>query len=383
MAKLYKFWFLKDSSMVMNLMNLYLSSDIRISEAREYVEKPENLKSFKEFLVMDYISYKIFELIPTLLKKSKEIYIDDELEYNLNEIKIQETKYENKDEINSGKIFTRKDFEDSDEEYYSEEDANNHKQIIRELNSTAKKNNRNKNIFKDENKNNNNNITNELINKNNLNRKEEEKEKAWEFPTRLGSFQNFSNVALEYTKFISEVLGIDSDVSDIAYKIKKNSLKLMNIEEFSKETEFIDPCRTFILHDVVCELCSSNKDFDFCRDANILKNNWQCELCDTTFDREYIEFLIIQKVKSFVDYYFSQDLKCKKCKMQKNELIFTRCECAGEFIKTFEEDFFKKINGGNTNIKTMDEFIEVVYNLANYYRFDNLKSMVEQLMNYN
>jgi len=66
--------------------------------------------------------------------------------------------------------------------------------------------------------------------------------------------------------------------------------------------------------------------------------------------------------------------------MQKNELIFTRCECAGEFVKTFEEDFFKKVNGGNANIKSMDEFLDVIYNISNYYRFDNLKAMIEQLI---
>jgi len=351
-----------------------------LKQAKEYIEKEDSLKSFKEFLVMDYISYKIFELIPTLLKKSKEIYIDDELKENFDDIKLQEIKNESKEQANDGKVFTRKDFEYSDEDYYSEEDADNHKQIINERYSTAKKttkNNQNSNQnLKEENQNINNNQF--LLS----NKKEQEREKAWEFPTRLGCFQNFSNVALEYIKFISEVLAIDSDVSDLAYKIKKNSLKLLNIEEFGKETIFIDPCRTFILHDVVCELCSSNKDFDFCRDATILNNNWKCELCNTTFDRDYIEFLIIQKVKSFIDYYFNQDLKCKKCLMQKNELIFTRCECAGEFVKTFEEDFFKKINGGNTNIKTMDEFVEVIYNISNYYRFDQLKAMIEQLMSY-
>jgi len=183
-----------------------------LNEAREYIEKPDSLKSFKEFLVMDYISYKIFELIPTLLKKSKEVYIDDELEENFNEIKLQDTKKESKEEAYEGKVFTRKDFEDSaDEDYYSEEDANNHKRIIERNTSAIKtnKNNNNNHIgnLKEENLNTNN---NNVISK--TSRKEQEREKAWEFPTRLGSFQNFLNVALEYTKFISEVLAIDLDV---------------------------------------------------------------------------------------------------------------------------------------------------------------------------
>ena len=346
LTKLYKFFYLKDAGMVMNLMNLYLSTNISHNKALEYIENKENLKNFKEFLIMDYISYKVFEIIPTLIKKNKDDYLVDELE-DFKDIKINENTNDNQN--NEGKVFTRKDFEDSDQEYSEEDEDNKMKKIIKPINSEKKISNK---------------------------KTDEDKIKQWEFPTRLGSFQNFSNVALEYIKFLTEVLSIDSDISDLAYKVKKNSLKLINVEEFSKETIFLDPCRTFILHDVVCEFCSNNKDFDFCRDTSILDNEWKCELCNTTFDRNYIEFLIIQKVKSFVDYYFNQDLKCKKCMMQKNEMIFIRCECAGDFVKTYEDNILKKTG----NINNMDEFLNIILNIANYYRFDNLKAMLEQVI---
>lgn len=365
MGKLYKFYYAKDSSMVMNLMNLYINSNMTNKEALAYVENKDNYKKFKEFLVIDYISYKVFEIIPTLIKKCKDEYMDDELDEDFQEIKINDNTNNLKQE-NDGKVFTRQDFADSDEEFYSDEDANNHKQIVKRKHIAHKKSTE-KNY----------NNSNELVSPNYNKFNEKNLKNEWEFPVRLGSFQNFSNVALEYIKILCEVLAIDPDISDLAYKIKKNSLKLINIEEFSKETEFIDPCRTFVLHDVVCELCSSNKDFDFCRDSSILENDWKCELCNTTYDRYYIEFLIIQKVKSLIDYYFNQDLKCKKCLMQKNELIFIRCECAGEFLKTYEDNFLKK--SSSNNIKTMEEFLDVILNISNYFRFENLKAMLEQV----
>jgi hypothetical protein len=368
-------------------------------QALNYVSDKSNYKNFKEFLIRDYFSYKIFEIIPTLIKKCKDEYLDDELDNDFDDIKLEDNYNNNNNKINGdeipGKIFNEEDFQGSEMDgYYSEQDADNHKQIIREKNSDKKNKNNNYNF--------NNNLSNKKNNENkdalisvgknksiskNIGFYEQDEEKEnnlnynknndWEFPVILGSFQNFQNVSLEYIKFLTEVLAIDPDLSDVAYKLKKNSLKLINIEEFSKETNFIEPCRTFILHDVVCELCSTNKDFDFCRDSTILSNEWKCELCNTSFDREFIEFLIIQKVRSFIDYYFNQDLKCSKCLMQKNELIFTRCECAGDFLKTYEENFFEKISGNN--IKSMDEFLEVVFNIANYYQFINLRALLEQV----
>ena len=87
------------------------------------------------------------------------------------------------------------------------------------------------------------------------------------------------------------------------YKIFKNCLKILKVEEFSKETEFIEPCRTFVLNDVVCEFCSNNKDLDLCRDKTY-NNEWICDICNFPFDKKFIEYLLIQKVKKINDYYY-------------------------------------------------------------------------------
>jgi len=169
---------------------------------------------------------------------------------------------------------------------------------------------------------------------------------------------------------------LDEDISDCSFTLKKNCLKIIKVEEYSPETYFSDPCRTFVLHDVICEYCTSIKDLDFCKDKYLLNNSWICDQCGNQYDKNFIEFLIIQKVKKIVDFFFSQDLKCAKCKMQKNELLNIKCSCSGEFQKTFEENIFK----GVSNIKRIEEFLDNLSVIAKYYSFDMLNSFLEQII---
>ena len=85
-----------------------------------------------------------------------------------------------------------------------------------------------------------------------------------------------------------------------------------------------------------------------------------------------IEYLIIRKVQNIIDYYFNQDLQCKKCFNQKNEFTFSLCRCAGEFKKTFDDN----ILGGNSNMETINDFLSTLKDIANYYGFEMLKTLL-------
>lgn len=47
---------------------------------------------------------------------------------------------------------------------------------------------------------------------------------------------------------------------------RRDLLKLIGVREFSEEAMFQDPCRSFILPEVICEACNSCRDIDLCRD---------------------------------------------------------------------------------------------------------------------
>ena len=383
--KIYKFYYFKDYIMVSNLLNLYLNKHMSEDDALKYINQPDSVKKFKHFLIADYLSSKVFNIIPNILKKKDERYEDEELE-NFDELNLKDEEYDHlktkMEEIEDNNklikpLFSKKDFIDDDYDYdenpYEKDNENeyfdnNHKKIVNNSHATktpGKKNHP------------------EAIGSERLDYtdkvKRMELNKMWEFPVKLGSYQSFSDLALEYIKYITAILELDEDISENAFILKKNTLKLIKVEEFSKETYFSDPCRIFILHDVICEFCSNNKDFDFCRDKLILSNTWTCELCHSHYDKQFIEYLIIHKIKNLIDFYFNQDLKCNKCKMQKNEMIFTRCKCAGDYIRTFEENIFLNI----PNIKTIDEYLDNIFNIANFYSFDTLKAMLSQFRHQN
>ena len=182
----------------------------------------------------------------------------------------------------------------------------------------------------------------QVINKN-LNLKKKSKSiSIWEYPIKLGSnnYIEKPNLAIEYINYVCEVLSLDKNILSNVIVLKSNCLKLIQAEEYSKETYFKEPCKTFIVHNIICEVCSNNFDLDLCRDNNILSFNWNCEKCNYPFDKKMIEYLIIKKVQNMIDFYFNQDIECVKCKNQKNEPLFSYCNCGGNFQKTFEEEYF-------------------------------------------
>jgi DNA polymerase epsilon subunit 1 len=332
--KLYRFYYFQDFELVINLFNLYLGKNMRMEDGVEFIQKPTALKEFKEFLVKEYLTSKVLSIIPNIRRKIDDRYQDEDLE-NFEDLNLDDGEVNNNG--NPEKLFSKEDFMDEDEYY------DNHKV----LNTSAKKK-----------------------------KQQTDLRKLWDFPVKLGGYQQLTNLPLEYIKYISEVLSLDDEVSHQAYILKKNSMKTIGVQEFAEETFFKDPCRTFILHDVICEYCSNYKDLDFCKDKLLLNNSWVCDVCNMPYDKTFIEYLVIQKVKNIVDYYFNQDLECKKCKMQKNELMNILCDCAGEFNKTFEDKIFK-----TGNIRHIDEYVDTLLQIANYYGFENLKAMLYHFKN--
>ena len=358
--KLYRFYYIKDIEMVSNLKSFYSNVYFSIEAATELINKlnskgvetnesNEVVNEFKSFLVNDYISTKMFNILPNILVK-KNTYIDDDNDYYddlLND--NNEDENNNNNNINNEVVlFTREDFADEYGEYDSEneeanyEDARNYKQIVKSTAKKPKKNNKGMMI--------------------------------WSYPSKLGSYdlQNRTNLAAEYINYVCEILSLDKTISKETHILKRNCLRLISVEEYAKETFFKDPCRTFILRNVICEFCSNSKDIDFCRDNTILEQNWTCEHCHAIYDKKMIEYLIIRKVQNIIDYYFNQDLQCKKCFNQKNEFTFSLCRCAGEFKKTFDDN----ILGGNSNMETINDFLSTLKDIANYYGFEMLKTLL-------
>ena len=363
--KLYRFFYLKDAEMVSNLKSFYSGKYIEIEKIKEEMKKLDNnindttntnevLIDFKSFMVNYYISTKMFNILPNILLKRNTMEEDDDNDFLIDDDLIEEENpiepTENIDNDDTP-LFRKEDFEDEDnnDDFDDEgyDDARNYKQIVKSNPQTAKK------------------IDPRRVKASIM---------MWSYPTKLGSYDlpSRTNLAAEYVNYVCEILFLDKTISKETHLLKRNCLKLISVEEYAKETFFRDPCRTFILRNFICDDCSSSKDIDFCRDNNILSNNWTCENCHSSYDKTMIEYMIIRKVQNIIDYYFNQDLQCKKCGNQKNEFTFTICKCAGNYKKTFDENFLMNY----PNMNSIKDFLQTLQDIANHYGFEMLKSLL-------
>jgi DNA polymerase epsilon subunit 1 len=136
------------------------------------------------------------------------------------------------------------------------------------------------------------------------------------FPSLPGSYLNFTNPALEFTKAVCQVLNLDASVTDEVQLLKRNTLRLLNVREFSQDAIWKDPCRSYVLKDVICTYCNYCQDLDLARDPSLVhvdqEQSWRCPQCDNKYDKNDIEYLLVELVNQRTTAYQTQDLRCEK-----------------------------------------------------------------------
>ncbi|KAG8951372.1 DNA polymerase epsilon catalytic subunit [Tulasnella sp. 424] len=162
----------------------------------------------------------------------------------------------------------------------------------------------------------------------------------WRFPLLPGSHLPMSNAQLEFIKFACAVFGLAKEFVNDVGVLRKNLLGVVGVREFSEEAAFKNPCEPFKLPMVICRVCSTMRDFDFCRDPDLLPRDvssrgmtgairWQCSNCECDYDRRAIEAMLIDIVRRLVTSFQLQDLRCGKCKQIKSDNLTLHCNCSG------------------------------------------------------
>lgn len=173
----------------------------------------------------------------------------------------------------------------------------------------------------------------------------------WEFPQLPGSHLEMTNPVLEFVKFACAVFGLSKEYQIEVGLLKRNLLELVGVREFANEATFHNPCEPLKLSNVPCRHCDGLRDFDLCRDPELLPNNrdvharWTCSNCGGEYDRTMIEFALMERVNELELRSAQQDLRCTKCKQIQSDNISRHCQCSGNYQLTVAKaDIRRRLN---------------------------------------
>lgn len=170
------------------------------------------------------------------------------------------------------------------------------------------------------------------------------------FPLLPGSHLDMDDPPLEYIKFACAVFGVVHDLRPEVEVMRGVLLKQIGVKPFSEEAAFKDPCEPFKLPMVTCRICSSIRDFDFCRDPDLMSSHttdrttvpWQCPICECDYDRTSIEAKMIVVVDKLLTQFQLQDLRCVRCRQIKTDNLSKSCRCGGKHEHTLSKSDYKR-----------------------------------------
>lgn len=163
------------------------------------------------------------------------------------------------------------------------------------------------------------------------------------FPVLPGSYLHLSNPPLEFVKFTCAIFSLAKEYQVEIGLLKRNLLDLIGVREFANEATFRNPCEPLKLASVPCRHCDVLRDFDFCRDPELLPNNvevnpkWLCANCGGEYDRTAIEFALIDMMRNLERAFAQQDLRCAKCQQIKSDNVSRWCKCSGAYQFTMNK----------------------------------------------
>ncbi|KAL8180570.1 UNVERIFIED_CONTAM: hypothetical protein K2H54_028000, partial [Gekko kuhli] len=195
------------------------------------------------------------------------------------------------------------------------------------------------------------------------------------FPALPGSYLMFNNPALEFIKCVCQVLSLDTNITNQVSKLKRDLLRLIEVGEFSEEAQFRDPCRSYILPEVICRNCNFCRDLDLCKDPALSQDgsilpNWMCSNCQARYDSDAIEMALVEALQKKLMAFTLQDLVCQKCKGIKDTHMPVYCSCAGDFDLLLP-------------IKTFVEHLKIFQSIAQHYKMAYLLETIKWLLQMN
>ncbi|KAJ2921503.1 hypothetical protein H1R20_g15588, partial [Candolleomyces eurysporus] len=195
----------------------------------------------------------------------------------------------------------------------------------------------------------------------------------FEFPTLPGAHLHLTNPTLEFIKFVCAIFSLAKEYRVEIGLLKRNLLELIGVKEFANEAIYRNPCEPLKLSNVPCRHCDALRDFDFCRDQDLLPNNidvnprWTCSNCGGEYDRIAIEFSLIDAARSLERRFAAQDLRCGKCQQIQSDNVSRWCQCSGTYQYTLNKADARKT-------------LKTIVNVAREYKLTRLKECAQTML---
>ena len=190
------------------------------------------------------------------------------------------------------------------------------------------------------------------------------------FPKRAGSHLQLTAPALEYTKMVTHILSLDLSLNDEISSLRRALLRELKVREFSEDSDYVDPCLSHILPDVICSYCQACRDIDLLRDISVTSNNiedrWKCNECHHAYNKDEIELRLIQEVENLSTSYLLQDLRCPKTKRVTARITEAYSSLSIQLELDHSQNNFEKS-------------LSTLHKVAEYHRFELLTEAVEGL----
>ena len=190
------------------------------------------------------------------------------------------------------------------------------------------------------------------------------------FPQLPGSHLSLQSPVLEFIKSVIVVLELDPDVDAEVQQLKKSLLAQINVQEYSIQAKWENPCASFILPDVFCAECQECRDVDLCilppADED-QSNSWTCDDCDTPYNTQSIERRLIDVIQRKCLRYQMQDLRC------------TRSGRVSTRILSMQSDTSQKLKLDISRDEVLSQ-LQILHNLAVHYDLEWLQETTGGLL---
>lgn len=189
-------------------------------------------------------------------------------------------------------------------------------------------------------------------------------EEDYAIPILPGSHLNMKNPLLELVKSLCHVMLLSQSTTLEIRTLRKELLKIFEIREFAKVAEFKNPSTSLVVPDFLCEHCFFISDIDFCKtDPSSI---FSCARCHRDFNRVLLQEHLIQKLRSDIESYLIQDLRCSRCHKVKRDYMSAHCPCAGSWEGTVPRD-------------SIVHKLHIFKQVAKFYDFDLLFNSISDL----